>query len=159
MRNRIVFLAVRFAMALQPALALCQQLTVRAESGKQTVLAPADIEAFLPSVKVTTSASGTATTFEGASLKAVLERGGVEFGQTMKGKRLASCLLVEAADGYRVVIALSRNALHYARLGRYHSLLSSMNSPGQRRSCATSNFAVREMGGGIRSDGPFAVCS
>ena len=24
----------------------------------------------------------------------------------MKGKRLASCLLVEAADGYRVVIAL-----------------------------------------------------
>ena len=68
-------------------------------------MARADIEA-LPRVKVTTSASGTATTFEGASLKAVLERGGLEFGQTMKGKRLASCLLVEAADGYRVVIAL-----------------------------------------------------
>jgi hypothetical protein len=105
MRNRKVLLAVLFAMTLQPALALCQQLTVRAESGKQTVLARADIEA-LPRVKVTTSASGTATTFEGASLKAVLERGGLEFGQTMKGKRLASCLLVEAADGYRVVIAL-----------------------------------------------------
>jgi hypothetical protein len=30
----------------------------------------------------------------------------VAFGQTLKGKRLASCLLVEAADGYRVVIAL-----------------------------------------------------
>jgi hypothetical protein len=44
--------------------------------------------------------------FEGVALKAVLERGGVGFGETLKGKRLASCLLVEAADGYRVVIAL-----------------------------------------------------
>jgi hypothetical protein len=105
MRNRKVLLAVLFALTLQSELALCQQLTVRAENGKQTVLARTDIEA-LPHVKVTTSASGTSTTFEGASLKAVLERGGVEFGQTMKGKRLASCLLVEAADGYRVVIAL-----------------------------------------------------
>jgi len=35
-----------------------------------------------------------------------LERGGVGFGETLRGKRLASCLLVEAADGYRVVIAL-----------------------------------------------------
>ena len=29
-----------------------------------------------------------------------------EFGTSVKGKRLASYLLVEAADGYRVVIAL-----------------------------------------------------
>jgi hypothetical protein len=39
-------------------------------------------------------------------LKRVLEKAGVPFGESMKGKRLASCLLVEAADGYRVVIAL-----------------------------------------------------
>jgi len=30
----------------------------------------------------------------------------LSLGQTLKGKRLTSCLLVEAADGYRVVIAL-----------------------------------------------------
>jgi hypothetical protein len=90
---------------LLPALAASQQLTIRAENGKQTVLARADIEA-LPHVKVTTNASGTSTNFEGVSLKSVLQRGGIELGQTMKGKRLASCLLVEAADGYRVVIAL-----------------------------------------------------
>jgi hypothetical protein len=105
MRNRKVLLAVLFALTLRAGLASCQQLTVRAENGKQTVLARADIEALLH-VKVTTSASGTSMTFEGASLKAVLERGGIGFGETMKGKRLASCLLVEAADGYRVVIAL-----------------------------------------------------
>ena len=105
MRNRKVLLAVLFALTLGAGIASGQQLTVQAENGKQTVLARADIEA-LPHVKVKTSASGTSMTFEGASLKAVLERGGIGFGETMKGKRLASCLLVEAADGYRVVIAL-----------------------------------------------------
>ncbi|MGO9647218.1 MAG: molybdopterin-dependent oxidoreductase [Terriglobales bacterium] len=109
MRNRQFLPAVLFvlvlALTLQTTLALSQQLTVQTESGKQTVLARADIEA-LPRVKVTTGASGVSATFEGVPLKAVLERGGVGFGETMKGKRMASCLLVEAADGYRVVIAL-----------------------------------------------------
>jgi hypothetical protein len=105
MRNRKLLLAMFLALTLRAGIASCQQLTVRAEDGKQTVLARADIEA-LPHVKVTATASGTSMTFEGVSLKAVLERGGVGFGQTLKGKRLASCLLVEAADGYRVVIAL-----------------------------------------------------
>jgi hypothetical protein len=105
MRNRKLLLAMFLALTLRAGIALCQQLTIRAEDGKKTVLARADIEA-LPHVKVTTAASGTSMTFEGVSLKAVLERGGVGFGQTLKGKRLASCLLVEAADGYRVVIAL-----------------------------------------------------
>ena len=82
-----------------------QKLTVQAESGKQTVLARADIEA-LPHVKVTTAASGVSATFEGVALRAVLEKAGVGFDETMKGKRMASCLLVEAADDYRVVIAL-----------------------------------------------------
>src|SRR5208282_1041145 len=42
----------------------------------------------------------------GVPLRAVLEKAGVGFGETLKGKRMASCLLVEAADDYRVVIAL-----------------------------------------------------
>lgn len=94
-----------FALTLQATLATGQQLTVQAEGGKQTVLARADIEA-LPHVKVTTAASGISTTFEGVPLRAVLEKAGVGLGETLKGKRMASCLLVEAADGYRVVIAL-----------------------------------------------------
>ncbi len=65
---------------------------------KETVLARADIEA-LPRVKVTTAASGV-------PLGAVLEKAEVGFGETLKGTRMASCLLVEAADDYRVVIAL-----------------------------------------------------
>jgi hypothetical protein len=105
MRNRQVFLVVLLGLWWQAVLASCQQITVQTEDGKQTVLTRADIEA-LPRVKVTAGAAGPSATLEGVSLKALLERGGVGFGETMKGKRLASCLLVEAADGYRVVIAL-----------------------------------------------------
>jgi len=109
MRTRLFFPALVFALTLHSALASCQQLTVQNETGKQTVLTRADIEA-LPRVKVTTNASGptssTAATFEGVPLKALLDRAGIGSSEPMKGKRMASCLLVEAADGYRVVIAL-----------------------------------------------------
>jgi hypothetical protein len=105
MKKYLFFPAVLFALTLQAALAPGQQLTFQSESGKQIVLARSDIEA-LPRVKVTTAASGTSTTFEGVSLRAALEKAGVGFGEPLKGKRLALCLLVEAADGYRVVIAL-----------------------------------------------------
>lgn len=90
---------------LSAALAQCQQLAVQTENGKQTILERSDIDS-LPHVKVTTHSSEMSATFEGVALKAVLEKAGVEFGHSMRGKRLASCLLVEAADGYRAVIAL-----------------------------------------------------
>ena len=83
----------------------CQQLTVQTDAGKQ-VLSRADLEA-LPHVKVTASEHGSAPiSFEGVTLKSVLEKGGVTFGESMRGKRLTNCLLIEAADGYRAVIAL-----------------------------------------------------
>jgi hypothetical protein len=93
-----VFFAESMALMLLVSVAVGQQLTVQGEGGKQTVLAKADIEA-LPHVKVTTSSFGVSVTFEDVALKAVLEKAGVGFGETLKGKRLASCLLVEAADG------------------------------------------------------------
>jgi hypothetical protein len=83
----------------------CQQLVVQTDAGKQT-LSRTDLEA-LPHVKVTASEHGSApVSFEGVTLKSVLEKAGVTFGESMKGKRLTNCLLVEAADGYRAVIAL-----------------------------------------------------
>ena len=105
MRHRLFFPAVLFALMVQAALAQGQQLTVQIDAGKQVVVTRAAIEA-LPHIRVTTSASGASATFEGVALGALLEKAGVGFGQTLKGKRLASCLLVEAADSYRVVIAL-----------------------------------------------------
>jgi hypothetical protein len=106
MRKHLLFSALLFfTLTLHAALALSQQLIIQDETRKQTSLVRADIEA-LPHVKVTTSVSGTAATFEGVTVKAVLARAGVGFGETMRGKRLAYCLLVGAADGYHAVIAL-----------------------------------------------------
>ena len=50
---------------------------------------------------------GTVATFTGVALVDVLKVAGVEFGESMRGKRLATYLLVEAADGYRAVFALA----------------------------------------------------
>lgn len=102
MKNRLFFSAVVLALIFHTALALGQSLTVQNESGKQTVLTRADIDT-VEHVKVTTGAAGASATFEGVAVKALLEKAGVGFGESMKGKRMASYLLVEAADGYRVV--------------------------------------------------------
>jgi hypothetical protein len=105
MKYRLFFSAALLALMLDAALLQSQQLAVQIETGKQVVLTRGDIEA-LPHSSVTTGASDSTTTFEGVPLKVVLEKAGVAFGEALKGPRLSLCLLVEAADGYRVVFAL-----------------------------------------------------
>jgi hypothetical protein len=102
MKNRLLPVLLPLLL-FQAGFARCQQLAIQTESGKQTVLSRSDLEG-LPHVKVSSGSGGAI--FEGVDLRAALEKGGVEFGRSMKGKRMASCLLVEAADGYKVVIAL-----------------------------------------------------
>lgn len=105
MRNRSLLPTILFALLLLASPASSQQLTIQNEAGKQTVLSRADIEA-LPHVKISAGASGSTAVYEGAALQALLEKAGVSLGENVRGKRLASYLLVEAADGYRVVFAL-----------------------------------------------------
>jgi hypothetical protein len=105
MRNlRFVFTLI-LALILHATAARAQQLTVQNETGKTSVLTRADIEA-LPHVKVTALLSNAPATFDAVALSVILEKAGIGLGDTLRGKRLASCLLVEAADGYRAVIAL-----------------------------------------------------
>lgn len=92
-------------LALSTQRLLCQQLVIQADAGKRVVLGRAEIEA-LPRATVMAGGPQAQTKFEGVTLKLLLEKAGVGFGETLKGKRLASCLVVEAADGYRVVMAL-----------------------------------------------------
>jgi hypothetical protein len=105
MKTRLFAGFLLVAVTLSAVAAHSQQITVQAEAGKPAVLSRADIEA-LPHSKVTTGAADASVTFEGVNLRAVLEKAGVGLGESMKGKRMASCLLVEATDGYRVVFAL-----------------------------------------------------
>jgi hypothetical protein len=82
-----------------------QEITVQNESGAPVKVTGAEI-AVLPHQEVSVDDHGKAVRFGGVPLRLVLEKGGVTFGDSLRGKRLSSCLLVEAADGYRVVIAL-----------------------------------------------------
>ncbi len=68
-----------------------------------------DLETFdaFPFVEFTAADHGAAAgPVEGVLLRLVLERAGVEFGESLRGPRLAAYVLVEAADGYRAVFAL-----------------------------------------------------
>jgi hypothetical protein len=104
--KRLFLLSALLFVPVSSAVLQCQTLTVQTDSGKQVVLSRTDLEA-LPHVKVTASEhSSGPMNFEGVTLKNILEKAGVTFGESMKGKRLTNCLLVEGADGYRVVIAL-----------------------------------------------------
>jgi hypothetical protein len=96
-------LSVALAFAeLTPA----QQLVVQREDGTSIKLNARDV-AEMPHQKITVDDHGKAAVFEGPALRLVLERAGVSFGESLRGKRMADCVLVEAADGYRVVMALA----------------------------------------------------
>ena len=49
---------------------------------------------------------GKESLFEGVLVAEILKSAGVKFGKELRGKKLADYLLVETADGYRVVFAL-----------------------------------------------------
>jgi hypothetical protein len=85
--------------------AKAQEISVQNESGATVKMTAAEIAA-LPHQQISVDDHGKTVRFEGVPVRLVLEKAGVTFGDTLRGKRLANCLLVEAADGYRVVIAL-----------------------------------------------------
>lgn len=62
--------------------------------------------AAMPHRRATVESHGKRVSYEGVPLASLLEKAGVRFGETLRGKRLATYLLAEAADGYRVVFAL-----------------------------------------------------
>jgi hypothetical protein len=82
-----------------------QEITVQNEAGATVKITAAEITS-MPHQGISVQDHGKTVHFEGVPLRLVLEKAGVTFGETMRGKRLAACLLVEAADGYKVLIAL-----------------------------------------------------
>jgi hypothetical protein len=81
-------------------------LKVENEKGKESALS-AEAFAKLPrhAVKVKDQ-KGNPTTYEGVLLAEVLRSADVTLGKDLRGPLLTNFLLVEAADGYRVVFAL-----------------------------------------------------
>ena len=93
------------AFALAPTLSAQTLQVVRAD-GTSTTLTVAQITA-LPHVIVNVKDHDTPAQFEGVPLSATLALAGVQLGNAMHGTRFTEALLVEAADGYKVVFALA----------------------------------------------------
>lgn len=86
-------------------LGAAQEVAVQNDSGATVKITATDIAA-MPHQTATVESHGKKISYEGVPLRLLLEKGGVAFGESLRGKRLASYLLVESADGYRVVFAL-----------------------------------------------------
>jgi len=82
-----------------------QQIAVQINSGAPVHVAASDISG-MPHQKISVDVHGKAISYEGVPLRLVLEKAGFVFGDSMRGKKLTSYLLVEAADDHRVVFAL-----------------------------------------------------
>jgi len=81
MKKLTLLLALLIYLAAGPAL-YAQQLTIQADAGKQ-ILSRTDIEG-LPHVKVTASEHSSGPVgFEGVTLKSILEKAGVSFGESL----------------------------------------------------------------------------
>jgi hypothetical protein len=99
------------ALALA-AVALCQQpaaILIQSLEGKAVTVTAEDLTK-LPHHPIKASEHGTPATFDGVLLSDVLAKVNVPTRDKLRGKALAQYLLVEAADGYRAVFALTEFA-------------------------------------------------
>ena len=102
---RLCLVAAVFSLAMAPMLC-AQSLQVTRADGTSTTLTGGQISA-LPHISVNVKDHDTPAQFDGVPLAAVLTLAGVQLGNAMHGPRFTEALLVEAADGYKVVFALA----------------------------------------------------
>ena len=81
------------------------EVVVVGPSGEQRVTA-AEL-AHMPRVTVTVDDHGTKAAFEGVELRHLLGKVGAPLGDKLRGRELTRYVVVEAADGYRVLFALA----------------------------------------------------
>jgi molybdopterin-dependent oxidoreductase-like protein protein len=104
--RRLVFAAVLFAAPRLVAQAPAGAGLELRGLGRARSVTMQEISA-LPQREVTVSAHNVQGTFRGPRLIDVLWLVGAPSGDSIRGPRLADYVLVEAADGYRVVFALA----------------------------------------------------
>ena len=86
--------------------ARAQTLLVIDAAGQSTVFTKAQIAA-MPHETVNVRDHDVAAQFEGVPLGTLLSSAGIQLGEKLRGPRMADALLIEAADGYRVVFAVA----------------------------------------------------
>jgi hypothetical protein len=102
----LIFFLPIFACGLFAPNMSAQTLQVVDGDGHSTNVTAAQVEN-LPHVTVDTSDHDKPAQFRGVALSALLSMAGIQLGDSMRGPRMTEALLVEAADGYKVVFALA----------------------------------------------------
>ncbi|MGO9516171.1 MAG: molybdopterin-dependent oxidoreductase [Candidatus Korobacteraceae bacterium] len=102
-----LILAAAMAATGQPATSRQAILMVKTVGGQTLKLGAQDF-AKLPQVKVSAKDhDGKNREYAGVGLRDILTQAGVATGNDVRGKELADYVVVEAADGYRVVFSLA----------------------------------------------------
>ncbi len=103
----LVLTAVMGATGQQPAAAPQATLILKTVDGRSLTLAAQDFDK-LPQVKVSAKDHEERThEYAGMKLRDVLTQAGVATGHDLRAKEMADYVVVEAADGYRVVFSLA----------------------------------------------------
>jgi len=100
---RLFFAAV---FAATTTLAAQPPTSVRIVGPRTLVVSASDLAA-MPRTTVTATAHERTANYEGVSLRELLTRVGVPFGEALRGRALAAAVVVTGADGYRVVFGVA----------------------------------------------------
>ena len=88
-----------------PLAATAQTLTLKASGTPASSVGAAELKA-MPHQAVSETERGQAHTYSGAPIALVLSRLGVPQGDAVRGKAMATVIVVSASDGYRVALTL-----------------------------------------------------
>ena len=110
---RLQFMLPAALLVLAPSVELVAQTsttiaTFQVAGAVKTPLAlSSDDLAKMPRSSVTVEEDGTPIQYQGVQLSEILKRAGASQGAALRGRALASYVLAEASDGYRVVFSLA----------------------------------------------------
>jgi hypothetical protein len=88
------------------ALVIDEGIRITGDIPVRYTLSPADF-ATMPRASVVIDDHGTRARFEGVTLAHLLLRSGIALGDSLRGRALATSLVIEARDGYQVVLAIA----------------------------------------------------
>ncbi len=93
-------------LALLTFIRVPQAPSVRVVGPKELVITAAEL-GLMPRVTVKTTSHGEEATYEGVLVRELLTRAGVPSGSDLRGKAVASTVVVTGLDGYRAAFGLA----------------------------------------------------
>jgi DMSO/TMAO reductase YedYZ molybdopterin-dependent catalytic subunit len=107
MRNKVLPVLFATFLFFATAISKAQSVKISGEVATPITLNLADMQAFKQTTVIRKDKDGKNHTYAGVTLVDILQKAGATMGADLKGANLAKFILIEAADGYKVVFALA----------------------------------------------------